>query len=192
MGSRRPTPSPHVLVLPLPSPGHINPMLSFSTYLSLKGVIVTFINTSKTQERIDLYSTFPARHLPDAQEESLPRVPSVRFHTIPGPYQDPIPPSPHGTTLEPPQLASFLASIEIPSPNLSCHRLLLQSLSGVILLLLAANCIVSDSFFPWTHPLAEKLGIQRIIFWTTNGMTFADITKMRHNYRSLSSKFTLI
>ena len=179
-------PPPHVLVFPFPSAGHINPMLSFSTYLSLKGVIVTFINTSKTQERIDLYSTFPARHLPDAQEESLPRVPSVRFHTIPGPYQDPIPPSPHGTTLEPPQLASFLASIESQCEVI--EELIVNSRSSDH----PISCIVSDSFFPWTHPLAEKLGIQRIIFWTTNGMTFADITKMRHNYRSLSSKFTLI
>ena len=181
MGSRRPPPSPHVLVLPLPSPGHINPMLSFSTHLSLRGVIITFINTNKAQERINLNTTpiTPSPHDLPPDDPSL-HIPNIRFHTIAGPCQDPFPP---GTTMNPPQFTSILAAI-----TSQCHiieDLIIDSRSSVH----PITCIVSDPFFPWTQHLADKLGIQRILFWTTNGLSLASVTEMRSPLFHFPGKF---
>ncbi|ONI34908.1 hypothetical protein PRUPE_1G505200 [Prunus persica] len=44
----------HILVVPLPSPGHINPMLQFSKRLASKGLRVTLVTvSSKTHEPIE-------------------------------------------------------------------------------------------------------------------------------------------
>ncbi|KAI5053945.1 hypothetical protein GOP47_0031162, partial [Adiantum capillus-veneris] len=41
------------------------------------------------------------------------------------------------------------------------------------------TCIISDSFFPWTCSLATKLGIQRVLFWTSNGASLATAVELK-------------
>jgi hypothetical protein len=148
MGSR----SKHVLALPFPAPGHINPMMSFCSQLALRGVVVTFVNTSGAQERIDGASGGGGGG----------DLAGIRFHTIPGPYQ----------ASSDANIFRILAAIE--SQRDAIEALIVGSSDPV-------SCIVADSFFPWTQELADKLRIQRILFWATNALTFASITEMRRD-----------
>ena len=47
---------PHILVLPYPIQGHINPMLQFSKRLASKGPRVTFVTTTVISESIQAWA----------------------------------------------------------------------------------------------------------------------------------------
>ncbi|OIW17928.1 hypothetical protein TanjilG_17764 [Lupinus angustifolius] len=131
----------HVLMIPYPSQGHINPMLNFSKRLSTKGVCVTIVTTifiSKSMHRL--------------QSSSLPD--SIQFDTISDGYDQ-------GGFAQADSIASYLSNMElVGSKNL---RELIQKynfsdypISG----------LVYDPFLPWALEVGKEFGLVGAAFFT--------------------------
>ncbi|KAK2975461.1 hypothetical protein RJ640_003614 [Escallonia rubra] len=64
----------HVLVIPFPVQGHINPMVHFSKRLASKGLEVTLVATTKSMQPQD--SSIKIEHISDCFEEGGPKTDS--------------------------------------------------------------------------------------------------------------------
>lgn len=64
---------PHVVCIPYPAQGHINPMLKLAKLLHFKGYHITFVNTEFNHKRL----------LKSRGSNALDGLPSFRFATIP-------------------------------------------------------------------------------------------------------------
>lgn len=63
---------PHIVILPFPSSGHINPCLHLAKLLHRKGLFITFINTESSRRSM----------LKSEGTESLDNFTNFRFETI--------------------------------------------------------------------------------------------------------------
>jgi len=134
----------HVLVVPFPAQGHINPMLQFAKRLSSKNLQVSFVTTEASRKRM-LQSQ-------DTTSEVSNKRGEVRFETI----------------------SDGLASdserndVEILSDKLCKIGGLM--LGNLIERLNAQgdqiSCIVQDSFLTWVPEVAKKFNIPSVFFWT--------------------------
>lgn len=129
------------MVFPLPVQGHLTPMMHFSLKLAAQGILVTFVTT---QYRL-------AHMLQAAEEECLQLTENegVRLVGLDDGLPEENPRSPTGM--------DFIHSVDNLGGQL---ELLLGGLSPPL------TCLVSDSFLPWTQPLALKWGFPRVLFWT--------------------------
>ncbi|KAK7247283.1 hypothetical protein RIF29_42164 [Crotalaria pallida] len=133
--------SKHVLMIPYPSQGHINPMLNFSKRLSTKGVRVTMVTT-----------IFISKSMHILQSSSLPD--SIQFDTISDGFDQ-------GGFAQADSIASYLSHMEaIGSKNL---RELIQkhNFSDYPI-----NCIVYDPFLPWALEVAKEFELVGAAFFT--------------------------
>ncbi|KAL6310756.1 hypothetical protein AAG906_006050 [Vitis piasezkii] len=154
---------PHVVLIPYPAQGHVNPMLKLAKLLHNKGFFVSFVNTEYNHKRL-LRSRGP---------NSLDGLSDFRFETIP----DGLPPSDADATQDIPSLcdsttknclAPFCALItKLNDPSYSPGP--------------PVSCIVSDGVMSFTLDAAEKFGVPEVVFWTTSACGFLGY---RH-YRNL-------
>ncbi|KAJ4869954.1 UDP-glycosyltransferase 85A2 [Raphanus sativus] len=143
---------PHVVCVPFPAQGHINPMLKAAKLLHAKGFHVTFVNNVYNHNRL-LRSRGP---------NELEGVPSFRFESIPDGLQET-----DGDTMQ-----------DVPS---LCDSTMKNCLAPFKELLQRINarddvppvtCIVSDGLMTFTLDAAEEIGVPNVIFWTTSACGF--------------------
>ncbi|EFJ07309.1 hypothetical protein SELMODRAFT_22868, partial [Selaginella moellendorffii] len=139
----------HVLVVPFPAQGHINPMLHLSDRLASMGVLVTFVNTRSNHDKI-LKSNCEAD--------------SLRFVSVP---DDCLPQAKLLSHLE---LFLDTAATSMRDEVEKIVEQLMGDLSAPTI-----TCIISDAFFYWTRDVAQKFGFSRACFWTSSA-TFALIS----------------
>ncbi|KAL5781015.1 hypothetical protein ACOSP7_006044 [Xanthoceras sorbifolium] len=128
----------HVLLLPYPSQGHINPMLQFSKRLASKGLKVTFAITLFISKSFSVPESFG----------------SVRIETISDGYDE-------GGFAEAGSVHAYLQKMEVSGSKtlaeiITKHR----SSSNPI------GCIVYDPFIYWALDVGKKFGLVAAPFFT--------------------------
>ncbi|KFK44333.1 hypothetical protein AALP_AA1G244500 [Arabis alpina] len=137
---------PHVVCVPYPAQGHINPMLKVAKLLHAKGLHVTFVNTVYNHNRL-LRSRGP---------DALHGLPSFQFESIP----DGLPETDGDTTQD------------IPALCVSTKKNCLAPFMELIRRINSGgdvppiSCIVSDGIMSFTLDAAEELGVPIVLFWT--------------------------
>ncbi|KAK7318764.1 hypothetical protein RJT34_03471 [Clitoria ternatea] len=130
----------HVLVVPYPSQGHLNPMTHFSKRLSSKGVKITIVTTIYISKTMHL------------QSSSLPN--SIQFDTISDGYDE-------GGFEQSGSIPVYLSRMEeIGSKNL---RELIQKYNSSDH---PIDCVVYDPFLIWVLDVAKEFGILGAAFFT--------------------------
>ncbi|KAL2468113.1 UDP-glycosyltransferase 85A2 [Forsythia ovata] len=159
MGSIRLLDKPHVVFIPFPAQGHINPMLKLAKIFHSKGFHVTFVNTEFNHRRL-LKSRGP---------DSLKGLESFRFETIP----DGLPISDADATQDIPSLCESTTNTCLAPFKDLLHRLNDTVSSNVP----PVSCIISDGVMSFTLDAAEELGIPEVLFWTTSACGFLAYTQ---------------
>ncbi|XP_058779084.1 mogroside IE synthase-like [Vicia villosa] len=132
------TKTPHCLVIPYPTQGHINPMLQFSKRLLQKGTKITLVNTisnSKTISTINLNKSFQFETISDGFDHGgLTSAKNIET------YIDTFRRT-GSQTLD--QLLHKLASTDNP-----------------------VDCVIHDAFLPWIVDVAKKFQLPVAVFLT--------------------------
>ena len=157
MGSITASDKPHLVLIPYPAQGHINPMLKLAKILHNRGFFITFVNTEYNHKRL-LSSRGP---------NSLDGLPDFRFETIP----DGLPPSDVDATQDIPSLC-----VSITNNFLAPFCDLITKLNDP-----PVTCIVSDVVMSFTFDAAEKFGVPEVVFFSASACGFLGC---RH-YRNL-------
>lgn len=139
---------PHVVFVPYPAQGHINPLMQLAKLLHLRGFYITFVNTEFNHKRLIRSKGF----------EFVKGVPDFQFELIP----DGLPPSEVDATQD-----LWALSNSIQKNCLSPFRELLAKLN-LSTESSAVSCIVSDGLMTFTIKAARELGIREIQFYTTS------------------------
>ncbi|XP_010459992.1 PREDICTED: UDP-glycosyltransferase 85A5 [Camelina sativa] len=144
---------PHVVCVPFPAQGHINPMLKVAKLLYARGFHVTFVNTVYNHNRL-IRSRGP---------NALDGLPSFRFESIP----DGLPEEPNKDVMQdvPPLCESTMKNCLAPFKELLRRINTGDDVPPV-------SCIVSDGVMSFTLDAAEELGVPEVIFWTTSACGF--------------------
>ncbi|KAI4354963.1 hypothetical protein L6164_003782 [Bauhinia variegata] len=145
---------PHVVCIPFPAQGHINPIMQFAKILHRKGFYITFVNT-EYNHKLYLSSLGP---------QFINGKPDFRFEAIP----DGLPPAAEG----------FDATQNVPilcnSTRKTCYGpfkellLKLQSSPDVPPITL----ILADGNIGFAVKVARDLGIPDAQFWTASACGF--------------------
>ncbi|KAK9080758.1 hypothetical protein SSX86_000516 [Deinandra increscens subsp. villosa] len=137
---------PHVVCMPVPLQGHINPMLKLAKILHSKGFLITFINTEFNHQRL----------IQSRGAEAVLGLPSFRFETVPDGL-----PTPENTN----------ATQDIPSLAKSLDETCLGPFKSVVAKVSGScapvTCIVADVLMCFTLDAAEELNIPEILLWTS-------------------------
>lgn len=137
---------PHVVCIPYPAQGHINPMLKVAKLLHAKGFHVSFVNTIYNHKRL-LRSRGP---------NALGGLPSFQFEVIPDGLPE--------TEVD--------ATQDIPSLSESTMKNCLTPFKELLRQINARDdvpplsCIVSDGAMSFTLDAAEEHGLPEVLFWT--------------------------
>ncbi|KAI4375874.1 hypothetical protein MLD38_013692 [Melastoma candidum] len=139
------TNQPHVVVVPYPAQGHINPLLKFAKILHGRGGFhVTFVNTRYNAHRL-LKSRGPA---------SLNDQPGFQFEAIP----DGLPPVDADVMQNIPALSESLARTCLePFVDLVSR---VNRKGGP-----PVSCFVFDAMMPFVAAAAEKFRLPAVAFW---------------------------
>ncbi|CAM6124464.1 unnamed protein product [Calypogeia fissa] len=143
-GNREDAAAAHVLAIPFPGQGHINPMLRFTTQLAEKGIRVSFICYEDSIP--DLRSSSGATDAPTSLQTS-----NFRFVTV-----------------QRPSVRTIVNVLRSPFEPVM-EKLTRDKNAGVAG---GPTCIISDLFLPWTCDVAETLQIPRYML-VTGGVIFA-------------------
>ena len=162
MGSIPEASKPHVVCIPYPLQGHINPMLKLAKLLHHKGFYVTFVNTEYNHKRL-LRSRGP---------NSLDGLPDFHFETIP----DGLPSSDADVSQDIPSLSVSISKNGIlPLCNLISKLNNTSSWDRP-----PVTSIISDGCMSFTLDAAEKFGIPNVLFWTPSSCGFLGYMHYRH------------
>ncbi|KAK7848653.1 udp-glycosyltransferase 74f2 [Quercus suber] len=127
----------HVLALPYPSQGHINPSLQFSKRLVSKGLKATLATT------LFIHNTMQP-----------PSSSSLQFDTISDGYDE-------GGFTQAESIHAYLNRMEtIGSKTLANLIIKNKNTANPI------DCIIYDPFLPWALEVAKKFGISGVAFFT--------------------------
>ncbi|XP_071702442.1 7-deoxyloganetin glucosyltransferase-like [Rutidosis leptorrhynchoides] len=135
----------HVMCIPSPSQGHINPMLKLAKILHSKGFDITFVNTEFNHNRL-LRSQGP---------DGLRGIPSFRFEAIP----DGLPPPQNLDATQ--ELTSLVKSLEE-----NCLSPLKKLITKVSASYSPVNCIVADTLMSFTLDASKHFDIPEFLLWT--------------------------
>ncbi|KAK1262882.1 UDP-glycosyltransferase 85A2 [Acorus gramineus] len=141
-------PKSHIVCIPFPAQGHINPMLKLAKLLHFKGFYITFVNTEFNHKRL-LRSRGP---------KALDGAERFRFDTIP----DGLPPIDQDVTQSIPALCdSTTKNMEGPFRDL-LNKLNDDVTSGFP----PVTHILSDGVMSFTLDVAEEMNLPDVLFWT--------------------------
>ncbi|XP_057442529.1 7-deoxyloganetin glucosyltransferase-like [Lotus japonicus] len=153
---------PHVVCIPYPAQGHINPMLKLAKVLHFKGGFhVTFVHTEHSHKRL----------LKARGPDSLNGLPSFRFETIPDGL-------PAETDVDVTQDRDTLCE-SIRRTCLPHFKNLLSKFSNASSDVPPVSCIVSDGVMSFTLDAAIELNIPEVLFWTTSACGFMGYVQYR-------------
>ena len=138
----------HVVCVPYPAQGHINPMMKVAKLLHAKGFYVTFVNTIYNHKRL----------LRSRGSNALDGLPSFRFESIP----DGLPETDVDVTQDIPALCESTVKNSLAPFKELLRRINAQDESPPV------SCIVSDGCMSFTLDAAEELGVPEVLFWTTS------------------------
>ncbi|XP_058737110.1 soyasapogenol B glucuronide galactosyltransferase-like [Vicia villosa] len=167
----------HVIFLPFPFPGHMNPMIDTARLFSKHGVNVTIItthaNASTFQKTID--TDFNSGY---SIKTHLIQFPSVQVGL------------PHG-------VENFKDATSLEMVGKIKHGMsMLQDPTEILLQDLQPDCLVTDMMLPWTVEAAAKLGVPRIYYYVSSYFSncathFIMKYRPHHNLVSDTHKFTI-
>ncbi|KAH7404987.1 hypothetical protein KP509_15G052300 [Ceratopteris richardii] len=150
---------PHVLMLPFPETGHINPLMDLAKYLSsCHGFLITFVNTLYNHKRILRANV---GHLP----------------------------SDHGLDIRMVGIPDGLSEVENRDNDVADFVKVIENVGAVLDELIRniasecphpVTCIISDVTAVKTIDVAQKFGIPRVAFWPPNASTHSLICHARH------------
>ncbi|XXG55343.1 hypothetical protein AAC387_Pa03g3038 [Persea americana] len=135
---------PHVVCIPFPTQGHINPMMQIAKLLHSRGFLISFVNTDSSYQRL----------VRSGGLDPLECLDGFRVMTI----SDGLPPS-SGEGLK--DSLAFLKAMKekCVEPFRELLRELHHPPDGH-----RVTCIVSDSVMTFTLKVAEEMGIPEMIF----------------------------
>ncbi|KAJ0980857.1 hypothetical protein J5N97_009112 [Dioscorea zingiberensis] len=133
----------HVVAMPYPGRGHINPMLNLAGHLTTRGLLVTAV---VTEEWLGLLASAPS-----------PPPPGVRLRSVPN-----VIPSEHGRAGD---FSGFLDAVntKLEEPFES----LLDSLDP------PPDAIIADTYMPWTVAVGERRRLPVYSLWTMPASLFS-------------------
>ncbi|KAG9451450.1 hypothetical protein H6P81_011415 [Aristolochia fimbriata] len=140
----------HLVFVPYPAQGHINPMLTLAKLLHSRGFFITFVNTEYNHKRL-VKSRGP---------ESVAGLDDFRFETVP----DGLPATDFDRTQDIPALCNSIRH------NFHPHflNLLLKLSTSTSSVSPPVSCIISDAVMSVTLAAAEQLGIPEYVFYTAS------------------------
>ncbi|KAL0704929.1 hypothetical protein Bca4012_071354 [Brassica carinata] len=143
---------PHVVCVPYPAQGHIDPMLKVAKLLHNRGFHVTFVNNVYNHNRLRR-SRGP---------NALDRIPTFRFESIPDGLLE--------TDGDKMQDIPSLCEATMKNCLAPCKELLqrINARDDVP----PVSCIVADGIMSFTLDAAEEIGVPEVIFWTTSACGF--------------------
>ncbi|CAH8306677.1 unnamed protein product [Eruca vesicaria subsp. sativa] len=143
---------PHVVCVPFPAQGHIDPMLKVAKLLHNKDFHVTFVNNVYNHNRL-LRSRGP---------DELDRISTFRFESIPDGLLET-----DGDRMQdvPSLCESTVKNCLAPFKELLQQINARDDVSPV-------SCIVSDGVMIFTLDAAGELGVPCVLFWTTSACGF--------------------
>ncbi|KAL2329886.1 hypothetical protein Fmac_017467 [Flemingia macrophylla] len=139
----------HVMVLPFPAQGHVNPLMSFSKRLTQHGFRVTFVNTDFIHKRV----------VSATNEEVNLEGSAVRLVSVPdglGPMDDRI------------DTASMCSAILRAMPS-AIERLIKDMNGGSEKI----SAMVADLNMAWALEIAHELGLKGVVFCPSSAAIFA-------------------
>ncbi|PWA43330.1 UDP-glucuronosyl/UDP-glucosyltransferase [Artemisia annua] len=149
MGSEN---KPHVVLVPYPAQGHVNPFMKLAKLLHSNGFHITFVNTEFNHKRL-IRSKGP---------ESVKGLLDFRFETIP----DGMPYSDRNATQDIPMLCDMTRKTCLgPFKDLLCR---LNESNGVP----KVSCVIGDGVMTFAIQAAKDLGIPEVQFWTSPACAF--------------------
>ncbi|KAH7447309.1 hypothetical protein KP509_01G101200 [Ceratopteris richardii] len=143
----------HLILLPLPFMGHMNPMMRLAEFLATGGHLVTFVSSIANHRDVS----------PTAQEALLRR--GIRLMSIP----DGLPEDADRTTQVVELCESLLSTM--PGP----FKELLATLTP------PPSCVIADTFLPFTVSASISLGIPHVSFWTQSMASLASLFLVANN-----------
>ena len=126
----------HILILPYPSQGHINPMLQFAMDLASKGPKVTLVTTSYIANSIKA------------------QIGNVSITSISDGYDE-------GGFQSSPNLEAYLDSLEVVG-----SKTLEELIENYNRSTEPFTCMVFDTYVPWGDKVAQSVGLPSIAFST--------------------------
>ncbi|KAI5352558.1 PREDICTED: 7-deoxyloganetin [Prunus dulcis] len=143
-----PSEPPHIVCIPFPAQGHVNPFMNLAKLLHSRGFYITMVYTEFNHSRL-LRSKGP---------EAVKNSPGFRFETIP----DGVPPSNPDATQSVTELLYYTKKHSVvPLRDLIVK---LNSTEG----LPKVSCIISDGIMSFAIKVARELGIPEVQFWTAS------------------------
>ena len=140
---------PHVVCVPLPAQGHINPMLKLAKLLHLTGFCITFVHTEFNFDRL----------AKSGSQNALKGVSDFRFETI----SDGLPPENQRGILALPALCKTM-----PVEGEKSFRDLIVKLSAAVDVP-PVTCIVADGVMGFTLKVAQEFNIPEFMLFTPSG-----------------------
>ncbi|XP_074275598.1 7-deoxyloganetin glucosyltransferase-like [Silene latifolia] len=145
----------HVVCIPAPIQGHINPMFKLAKLLHYRGFYITFVHTEVNYSRLVNSSA--------SDSPSLHNLDNFCFDTIP----DGLPPDNKRGVNDLPELVTAMFSLE-SKKALRSLLLKLRASSDVP----PITCMIVDAHMNITYELSKELGIPVLLFYTTSACAF--------------------
>ncbi|KAG8642059.1 UDP-glycosyltransferase 74G1 [Manihot esculenta] len=127
----------HVLILPYPAQGHINPMLQFSKRLVSKGVKATLANTIAINKSMHAHPTS-----------------KIDIETYSDGFDD-------GGFQQAESTEVYLSTLELVGSKTLADLIKRLEVSGR-----PVSAIVYDGFMPWAYDVAKQFGLLKVLFFT--------------------------
>ncbi|GMI67215.1 UDP-glucosyl transferase 85A3 [Hibiscus trionum] len=142
---------PHVVCIPYPSQGHVNPMMQLAKLIHSRGFHVTFVNTEFNHRRL----------VRSKGADAMKGLPDFRFESIP----DGLPQSDRDATQDVPSLCD--------STRKNCLAPLVELIAKLNSSdVPPVSCIVSDGVMGFGREAGLLLGIPEFQFWTASACGF--------------------
>ncbi|KAF8039932.1 hypothetical protein BT93_B2221 [Corymbia citriodora subsp. variegata] len=154
---------PHVIIIPYPLQGHVNPSVHLAIKLASRGFAVTFINTQyvhhHTLKALDRKPDGDGSHdiFSNVRRSGL----DIRYTTV----SDGLPVG-FDRSLNHEQFMASLLHV------FSAH---VEEVVGSIVARPGegADCLIADTFYVWPSKVAEKFGLLYVSFWTEPALVFS-------------------
>ncbi|KAK9019283.1 hypothetical protein V6N11_053809 [Hibiscus sabdariffa] len=141
--------SSHVLFFPVPSQGHMNPMIKLAELLALSGFRITFLNSHHNHERLLKFTNMAAH---------FERYPGFEFDTITD-----------GLPRDHPRTGHWFLEMYEEAPEMKTKHSLRDMLVNISP---PVDCLIVDAFLGFALDVAGELGIPIICFRTSSPCCF--------------------